>query len=73
MKACLIPQSSVQAPLKIPGSGTFVQAVFIKPGIASCFTAKSGTHHEWITSFPVIKNLTLVFVGMTKGSSTSLK
>ena len=68
-----MPHSSVQAPLKIPGSGTFVQAVLMKPGIASCLTAKSGTHHECITSLPVIKNLTLVLVGITNGSSTSLK
>ena len=73
MKACFIPHSSVHAPLKIPGSGTFVQAVLIKPGIASCLTAKSGTHQECMTSFPVIKNLTLVLVGITRGSSTSRK
>ena len=29
-----------------PRQSTIVQAVFMKPGIASCFIAKSGIHHE---------------------------
>ncbi len=73
INACFIPHNSVQAPLYIPGFGTLVHAVFIKPGTASCLTAKSGTHQECITSLPVIKNLILLFTGITSGSSTSLK
>ena len=55
----------------MPGLGTIVQAVLIKPGTASCLTAKSGTHQECITSFPVIKNLIRLLIGITRGSSTS--
>ena len=32
---------------------------------------KTNEKHEWITSLAVIKNLILLLVGMTKGSSTS--
>ena len=40
------PHNSVHLPLYVPGSSTIVQAVFMKPGIASCLIAKSGIHHE---------------------------
>ena len=46
------------------------QASLTKPGMASFFTPKAGTHQEWITSLAVTSTRTFVPTGTTSGLST---
>ena len=44
---------------------------FCRPGMASTFTPRLGTAHEWITSADVIRSWVSVDIGKTARLSTS--
>ena len=49
------------------------QISLMKPGMASFFMPRSGTHQAWMTSSAVSRKRTLVSVGSTISLSTSLQ
>lgn len=49
------------------------QVSLMKPGTASFLIAKSGTHHEWMTSSAVSRKRTFLPLGSTSGLSTALR
>src|SRR4051812_37304029 len=64
MSAWARPQSSAQAPRKVPGSDASMVLWFTRPGITSFFPLSSGTQKEWMTLVERWDRYTFVPTGM---------
>ena len=63
MSAWLRPHSSAHWPLKTPGFSALNHVKFRWPGTASNLPPSCGIHQECATSWALMVNVTVVFVG----------
>ena len=57
MNACWTPQSSAHLPSKSPVASGTKRRELMRPGMASIFPVRAGTHQLWMTSMPVSSEL----------------